>query len=143
MELYIRIQIWTIQLPIFTEKFSPLLGFEPGTSPVPSRYATNWAILAWISIKIMFQWQLTFFHETAALIFNFIRQDLKYEITQSKLSKTQITRSVHCKFNCIAVKYNGTWHGIYFLYVSMMSCLSHICNYCIITIILFQLIYRK
>ena len=33
---------------IFTEKFSPLPGFEPGTSPVPSRYATNWAILAWI-----------------------------------------------------------------------------------------------
>ena len=26
---------------IFTEKFSPLPGFEPGTSLVPSRYATN------------------------------------------------------------------------------------------------------
>ena len=31
-------------------------------------------------------------------------------VTQSK-SKTQITRSVHCKFNCITVKYNGTQHG--------------------------------
>ena len=34
---------------IFNEKFSPLLWFESGTSPVPRRYATNWAILAWIS----------------------------------------------------------------------------------------------
>ena len=41
LELYIGIQIRTIQLLIFTEKFLPLLGFEPGTSPVPSRYATN------------------------------------------------------------------------------------------------------
>ena len=36
------------KLLIFIEKFSPLPGFDPGTSPVPSRYATNWAILAWI-----------------------------------------------------------------------------------------------
>ena len=28
------IQIWTIQLLIFTEKFSPLPGFEPGTKPI-------------------------------------------------------------------------------------------------------------
>ena len=41
LELCIPIQIRTIQLLIFTEKFSPLLGFEPGTSPVQSRYATN------------------------------------------------------------------------------------------------------
>ena len=34
------------------------------------------------------------------------------QLTQSK-SKTQITRSVHGKFNCITVKYNGTRHGIY------------------------------
>ena len=33
-------------------------------------------------------------------------------LTQSKY-KTQITRSVHCKFNCITVIYNGTQHGIY------------------------------
>ena len=45
---YICIQIQTIQLLIFTEKFWPSPGFEPGTSQVPSRYATNWAILAWI-----------------------------------------------------------------------------------------------
>ena len=49
---YIRakvcIQIQINQLLIFTEKFSPLPGFEPGTSPVPSRYNTNLAILAWI-----------------------------------------------------------------------------------------------
>ena len=32
-------------------------------------------------------------------------------VTQSK-SKTQITRNVHCKFNCITVKYDGTRHGI-------------------------------
>ena len=35
-------------------------------------------------------------------------------LTQSK-SKTQITRSVHGKFNCITVKYNGTQHGIYII----------------------------
>ena len=32
----------------FQWKILALAGFEPGTSPVPSRYATNWAILAWI-----------------------------------------------------------------------------------------------
>ena len=51
---FYHIQIRTIQLLIFTEKFSPLLGFEPGTSPVPSRYATNWAILAWITSLVFF-----------------------------------------------------------------------------------------
>ena len=30
-------------------------------------------------------------------------------------SKTQITRRVHGKFNCITVKYNGTQHGLYLL----------------------------
>ena len=46
------------QLLIFTEKLSPLPGFEPGTSLVPSRYATNSAILAlmermgWIQIVV-------------------------------------------------------------------------------------------
>ena len=37
----IQIQIRTFQLLFFTEKFSPLLGFEPGSSPVPRRNATN------------------------------------------------------------------------------------------------------
>ena len=32
----------------FHWKVLPLPGFEPGTLLVPSRYATNWAILAWI-----------------------------------------------------------------------------------------------
>ena len=54
LELYIRIQIRINQLLIFTEKFSPLPGFEPRTSPVPSRYATNWAILAWINMHPYF-----------------------------------------------------------------------------------------
>ena len=49
----IHIQIQTIQLLIFTEKFWPLPGFDPVTSPVPSRYATNWAILAWIKVGII------------------------------------------------------------------------------------------
>ena len=35
------------QLLIFIERLSSLSGFEPGTSPVPSQYATDWAILAW------------------------------------------------------------------------------------------------
>ena len=35
-------------------------------------------------------------------------------LTQSK-SKTQITSSVHCKFNWITVQYNGTWHGVYII----------------------------
>ena len=42
-----------IQLLIFIEKFLPLLGFEPVTFPVPSQYATNWAILAWIPLKLL------------------------------------------------------------------------------------------
>ena len=36
---------------------------------------------------------------------------VKTTLTQSK-SKTQITRSVHGKFKCIAVKYNGTQRSI-------------------------------
>ena len=39
LELFIQIQI--IQLLIFTEKFSPLREFEPGTSLVPSRFASG------------------------------------------------------------------------------------------------------
>ena len=35
-------------------------------------------------------------------------------LTQSK-SKTQITRSVHGKFNCIPFKYDWTKHGIVIL----------------------------
>ena len=31
--------------------YLPLQGFELGTSPVPSWYATNWAILAWICLN--------------------------------------------------------------------------------------------
>ena len=66
MGSYIQIQIRTIQLLICTLKFSPLPGFEQGTSPVPSRYAT-WAILAWIqSIK----WTKLLIH-TARAIFYF------------------------------------------------------------------------
>ena len=44
--LYICIQIQINQLLIFIEKFSPLPGFEPQTSQVPSRCATNRAIRA-------------------------------------------------------------------------------------------------
>ena len=40
-ESHIRIQIQINQLIIFMEKFSPLPGFEPRTSRVPSRCATN------------------------------------------------------------------------------------------------------
>ena len=36
------------------------------------------------------------------------------QLTQCK-SNTQITWSVHGKFNFITVKYNGTWHGIYII----------------------------
>ena len=38
----------------------------------------------------------------------------KKAVTQSK-SKTQITRSVHGKFNFITVKYNWTRHSIYII----------------------------
>ena len=37
MELYIHIQIQINQLLIFIEKLSPLPGFEPRTSQVPSQ----------------------------------------------------------------------------------------------------------
>ena len=35
-------------------------------------------------------------------------------LTQSK-SKTQITKSVHCKFNCFTVVFDRTQHGIYII----------------------------
>ena len=37
---------------ICIEKLSPLPGFEPRTSRVPSRCTTNWAIQAWIGIHV-------------------------------------------------------------------------------------------
>ena len=47
---------------------------------------------------------------------------LLHFITQSK-SKILITRSVHGKFNCITVKYDGTQHGIVInLDVTSSSC---------------------
>ena len=45
-----------------------------------------------------------------------IHSVILYRLTQSK-SQTTITRSVHGKFNCIAVKYNGIQHGIYILFI--------------------------
>ena len=42
----------------FNEKFSPFPGFEPRTSLVPSLYATNWAILAWMASLIILKCQL-------------------------------------------------------------------------------------
>ena len=36
------------------------------------------------------------------------------QVTQSK-SKTTMKRSMHSKFNCISVKYNGKQHGIYII----------------------------
>ena len=46
------IQIQINQLLIFIEKFSPLPGFEPRTSRLPSPCATNWAIQAWINSRV-------------------------------------------------------------------------------------------
>ena len=43
---------------IFIEKFSPLLEFEPWTSPLPSRYATNRAILAWLLTNSKAVWYI-------------------------------------------------------------------------------------
>ena len=45
MELYICIQIQINQLLIFTEKFSPLPGFEPGTDMLPIE-------LSWLGFNI-------------------------------------------------------------------------------------------
>ena len=50
-DLWVVPSLFLFNVVIFIEKFSPLPGFEPGTSPVPSRNATNWAILAWINKK--------------------------------------------------------------------------------------------
>ena len=61
--LLYRIQIRTIQLLIFNEKFAPLTGFEPGTSQVPNLYDTNWAILGWI-----------FFYRSLTQGFNFYQK---------------------------------------------------------------------
>ena len=58
LELNIRIQIQINQLLIFIEKFSPLPGFEPQTSRVPSWCATNWAIQAWITSGLDTQYSI-------------------------------------------------------------------------------------
>ena len=42
LELYIPIQIQINQLLIFVEKLSPLPGFEPRTSQVPSQCASSY-----------------------------------------------------------------------------------------------------
>ena len=39
----------------------------------------------------------------------------QYNVTHSKFN-TQITRSVHCKFNSFNVKYNRAQHGIYIIF---------------------------
>ena len=44
-------------------------------------------------------------------------------ITQSK-SKIQITRSVHCKFNCITVSFNGTQRGIFYIEIVWLDLFS-------------------
>ena len=41
------------QLLILIEKLLPLPGFQPRTSPIPRRYATKWAILAWIPYCVL------------------------------------------------------------------------------------------
>ena len=51
------IQIWIIKFPFYSEinKFLPLSGFEPRTSPVASRCANHWALTTW-SIRYI-NWQ--------------------------------------------------------------------------------------
>ena len=91
LELYIPIQIWTLQLLIFTEKFLPLPGFEPGTSPVPSRYATNWAILAWIVTKKLrnfFIWRTSWSRICEHLII------CTWVVVDSKLRRVGVTTRV-------------------------------------------------
>ena len=44
------------QLLIFIEKLSSLPGFEPRNSPVPSRYATNWAFASLFIYTIKTFW---------------------------------------------------------------------------------------
>ena len=41
-------------------------------------------------------------------VVHFLKSKPKYKLLTQSKSKTQITRSVHGKFNCINVKYNGT-----------------------------------
>ena len=46
---YDGIQIEIIKIPFYSEinKFSPLPGFEPGTTPVASYRANHWAMTTW------------------------------------------------------------------------------------------------
>ena len=62
-DLWVVPSLFLFNLVIFIEKFSPLPGFEPGTSPVPSRNATNWAILARINKKTWFLTSLLRIHK--------------------------------------------------------------------------------
>ena len=92
MELCICIQIRIIHLLIFTEKFLPLPVFEPVTSLVPSRFATNWAFLAWILLVVVMS-NLIFFSCLATLNNNrkllpggLVKTINVYDSTEFKLS---------------------------------------------------------
>ena len=73
LELCMCIQIQINQLIVFIEKLSPLSGFEPRTSRVPSRCATNWAIQAWIELT----WSNNFVKNKFNWVIITIRQDKK------------------------------------------------------------------
>ena len=92
--------------------------FELGTSPVPSRYATNWAFLAWITrikIELLFCIYATEYYIT--LIFCFFVRNI-FEITtflerikpaQSYQQKNyqnsdKIFRYLYRFSNCVALK---------------------------------------
>ena len=66
LELYINIQIGTIQLLIFNEKFSPLLGLEPGTPWYQAdMLPIELSLLGWCSISYDREKNCQSFHLTA------------------------------------------------------------------------------
>ena len=122
---------------IFIEKFSTLPGFEPVTSPVPSHYATNWAILAWISqiswLKFALGHRLPWFYQ-GSVHFNFLF-GLNFEIwfiiailfstsvkTESKL--TQTVQINHARFLSYTVN-KTMW---YILQFSHGESLTNMCR---------------
>ena len=94
LELYIRIQIRIIQLLIFTEKFSPLPGFEPGTLPVSSLYVTNWAILSWMTCQSLVLCHAVLATTQVKLVYWLLKYSGKYKTKETPINILSLLSSI-------------------------------------------------
>ena len=120
----VTIQIWIIQLLFFIEKFSPLPGFEPGTSSVPSLYATNWAILAWIQQFILTKLLFVFFPRTLAGMHTLKMLQLLLPIYKTMLYGKRISGFLVSKKNQLQCWINQGTNTFWKLFTSPTSLLD-------------------